>query len=121
MFQQQQMNQQLLFYPVKFFCFVILLLLFIEYVLLLDTPRLQSTTNQNSIGPLSRSITVAGDRSPSITDRTFQYSEMNENDFDSSTTKDTEPKLRTFRGWKRDTTHLDKARLTKGLMRSHVS
>ncbi len=47
---------------------------------------------------------------------------MDEGDIDSSTTdKDTAPKLRTFRGWKRDTTHLDKARLTKGLMRPHVT
>jgi len=46
---------------------------------------------------------------------------MDESDIDPSTNKDTGPKLRTFRGWKRDTTHLDKSRLTKGLMRSHVS
>jgi hypothetical protein len=46
---------------------------------------------------------------------------MDEGDIDPSTNKDTGPKLRTFRGWKRDTTHLDKSRLTKGLMRSHVS
>lgn len=46
---------------------------------------------------------------------------MEDRDIDSSTNKDTEPKLRTFRGWKRDTTHLDKARLTKGLMQSRVS
>jgi hypothetical protein len=46
---------------------------------------------------------------------------MDEGDVDPSTTdKDTAPKLRTFRGWKRDTAHLDKARLTKGLMRSQV-
>ncbi len=46
---------------------------------------------------------------------------MDESDIDPSTNKDTGPKLRTFRGWKRDTTHLDKSRLTKGLMRSQVS
>jgi len=46
---------------------------------------------------------------------------MDEGDIDPSTNKDTGPKLRTFRGWKRDTTHLDKSRLTKGLMRSQVS
>ncbi len=46
---------------------------------------------------------------------------MDESDIDPSTNKDTGPKLRTFRGWERDTTHLDKSRLTKGLMRSHVS
>jgi len=56
-----------------------------------------------------------------MTDRSFQYTEMNDNDIDSSTNKDIQPKLRTFRGWKRDTTHLDKSRLAKGLMRSHVS
>jgi len=46
---------------------------------------------------------------------------MDEGDIDASTNKESGTKLRTFRGWKRDTTHLDKSRLTKGLMRSHVS
>jgi hypothetical protein len=47
---------------------------------------------------------------------------MDEDDVDPSTTdQDTAPKLRTFRGWKRDTAHLDKARLTKGLLRSQVT
>lgn len=71
---------------------------------------------------MSRSITVAGDRSPSITDRSSQYYALDdENDTNQTTTDDSvEPKLRTFRGWKRDTTHLDKSRLTKGLMRAHV-
>jgi hypothetical protein len=47
---------------------------------------------------------------------------MDEGDIDPSTTdKDTAPRLRTFRGWKRDTAHLDKARLTKCLMRSQVN
>jgi hypothetical protein len=90
---------------------------------MIDTPRLQSTTtNQNPAVPLSHSITVPGDQSPSITDRSFQYSiPMDEDDIDSSTTdKDTAPTLRTFRGWKRDTAHLDKSRLTKGLLRSNV-
>ena len=50
--------------------------------------------------------------------RRFEY----EGDGNQSTTdKESAPKLRTFRGWKRDTTHLDKSRLTKGLMRVHVS
>jgi hypothetical protein len=89
---------------------------------LIDASRLQSLASQNPTGHLSRSITVGGDRSPSIKDESFPYTTMDEGDIDPSTTnKDTEPKLRTFRGWKRDTAHLDKARLTKGLMRSHVS
>ena len=47
---------------------------------------------------------------------------MEEGDVDSATTdRTTAPKLRTFGGWKRDTGHLDKSRLTKGLMRSHVT
>ena len=60
---------------------------------------------------------------PSKTERTFQYqTTMEEGDTDSPTTdRSTAPKLRTFGGWKRDTGHLDKSRLTKGLMRSHVN
>jgi len=86
-------------------------------------PRLQASSNQNPSGQLLRSITLAGDRSSAITDRTFQYySPIEEVDVNQSTTdKESAPKLRTFRGWKRDTTHLDKSRLTKGLMRSQVS
>jgi hypothetical protein len=88
-------------------------------MVIIGTPHLQSSSHQNAPSHLSRSITVAGDRSPSI-DRTFQYTM--EGDIDRSTTdKDTEPKLRTFRGWKRDTAHLDKSRLAKGLMRPHVN
>ncbi|CAF3737280.1 unnamed protein product, partial [Adineta steineri] len=82
-----------------------------------DAPRIQSTN------PLSRSVTVAGDRSSSISDRTFQqYNTPEDDDADQSTT-DKEPttKLRTFRGWKRDTTHLDKSRLTKGLIRGNMT
>jgi hypothetical protein len=91
---------------------------------MIDAPRLQSlSSNTNPPAHLLRSITVAGDRSPSTTDRlSHYYNKMEEGDIDQSTTdKDTEPKLRTFRGWKRDTTHLDKSRLTKGLIRSHVN
>ena len=89
-------------------------------MVMIGTPRLQSSSNQNPPSHLSRSITVAGDRSPSV-ERTFQYT-MEEGDIDRSTTdKDTQPKLRTFRGWKRDTAHLDKSRLAKGLTRPHVN
>lgn len=89
----------------------------------LDAPRIQSPSSQNLGGQLSRSITVAGDRTPSKTERTFQYqATMDEGDADPPTTdRSTAPKLRTFGGWKRDTGHLDKSRLTKGLMRSHVN
>lgn len=72
---------------------------------------------------MSRSVTVAGDRSPATTDRlTRYYNKIEETDVDQSTTsRENAPVLRTFRGRKRDTTHFDKHRLTKGLMRSHVS
>ena len=47
---------------------------------------------------------------------------MDEDNVDRSTTdNDAAPRVRTFRGLKRDTTHLDKSRLTKGLIRSNVS
>ena len=112
------MIKQLRFYPVKSICTSVL-----DENCSLDAPRIQSPSNQNLGGQLSRSITVAGDRTPSRTDRTFQYqATMDEGDVDSPTTdRSTAPKLRTFGGWKRDTGHLDKSRLTKGLMRSHVN
>ncbi|CAF1183451.1 unnamed protein product [Rotaria sordida] len=61
-----------------------------------DTPRRQSSSNQNPPSQLSCSITVAGDQSLSIT-RPFQYT-TEEDDIDQSMiNKETEPKLRTFR------------------------
>ncbi len=68
---------------------------------------------------LLRSVTVGGNRSPSPTvDRSFQYdTKLNQ----SSTNDTTEPKLRTFRGWKRSTAQLDKSRLGKSLWVSQVS
>jgi hypothetical protein len=57
---------------------------------------------------LLRSVTVAKDRNPTI-----------ENTLDKSTIE--EPKLRTFRGWKRNTEHLDKSRLSKSVWLTHVS
>jgi hypothetical protein len=47
---------------------------------------------------------------------------MDEGTVDSSTiNKQVAPELRTFRGWKRNTAHLDKSQLTKSLSRSPVS
>ncbi|CAF0992403.1 unnamed protein product [Rotaria sordida] len=91
--------------------------------ILSESSPLQSSSNQNQPSQLSRSITVAGDRSPSTNDRlTRHYNRLEETDIDqSTTTKEGAHKLRTFRGRKRDTAHFDKSRLTKGLMRSHIS
>ena len=87
-----------------------------------DSTRLHPKSNEPV--PLLRSVTVAGDRSPSTRNRLFQYNEATEddgNDNDETAPSDgNASKLRTFRGWKRDTAHLDKSRLTKGLMRSNV-
>ncbi|CAF4887936.1 unnamed protein product, partial [Rotaria socialis] len=82
-----------------------------------------SSSNPNAPSHLSRSITVAGDRSPVTTDRlTRFYNKLEETDIDQSTTnKESGPILRTFRGRKRDTAHFDKSRLAKGLMQSHIS
>jgi hypothetical protein len=33
----------------------------------------------------------------------------------------TEPKLRTFRGWKRNTAQLDRSRLSKSVLLTHVN
>ncbi|CAF0895311.1 unnamed protein product [Rotaria sp. Silwood1] len=92
--------------------------------ILSESSHLPSSSSQNQPSQLSRSITVAGDRSPSTTnDRLMRhYNKVEETDIDqSTTTKESAHKLRTFRGRKRDTTHFDKSRLTKGLMRSHIS
>jgi hypothetical protein len=40
---------------------------------------------------------------------------------DNSLNQKPEPKLRTFRGWKRNIGQLDKSRLSKSLWLSHVS
>jgi len=67
---------------------------------------------------LLRSGTVLGDRSPSSA---VDYL-MNDNALDISPTSDTaEPKLRTFRGWKRNTAHLDRSRSSKSLWLSNVN
>lgn len=90
--------------------------------LIADAPRLQSSSNANPSSHLSRSVTVAGDRSPSSKIRsTDQTNPLNDEETDSTTTdKNDKQKLRTFLGWKRDTTHFDRSRLAKGLMRSQV-
>ena len=88
------------------------------YVLIFTKGTLppQSVSNSNVPCQLSRSITVASDRSPSLNDRSLQL------DSDPLTTnKDNAPKFRTFRGRKRDSSHFDRSRLTKGLMQSYVS
>jgi len=62
--------------------------------------------------PLLRSITVPGDRSPS----TDEAPPLNLSTISNETT----PQLRTFRGWKRHTEHLDKTRSSKIFRTSHV-
>lgn len=57
---------------------------------------------------LLRSVTVAKDRNPTI-----------ENTLEKSTIE--EPKLRTFRGWKRNTAQLDRSRLSKSVLLTHVN
>jgi hypothetical protein len=71
---------------------------------------------------LLRSVTVTGDRSPS-TDRSGQYYNPADDDpLDYSvTSNEAGPRLRSFRGWKRNTGHLDKSRSTKISSRSHVT
>jgi hypothetical protein len=67
---------------------------------------------------LLRSVTVGGDRSPSST---IDQS-MNDNALNISPISDTtEPKLRTFRGWKRNTAQLDRFRSSKSLWLSNVN
>ncbi|CAF0812442.1 unnamed protein product, partial [Didymodactylos carnosus] len=68
------------------------------------TQEIQSVQNQSHVPYLSRSITVSGDRSLAIDKRNYH---------EKSVQQTTEPKMRTFRGLKRDTAQ----RLTKGPMK----
>lgn len=93
---------------------------YICFVFIIDTPCLQSPTNSQLPMSLLRSVTVAGDQAPSITEHSFQY--HGDNTVDQSSASETnEPKLRTFHGWKRNTAQLDKSRLSKSLWSTHVS
>lgn len=89
----------------------------------IDNSRSQIASTINKGNPLPRSITVAGDKS-TISKKSSILSDdiVDDNDPEQRNLDDSGPsKLRTFRGRKRDTAHLDRSRLTKGLMRSHVN
>jgi len=96
-------------------CLLVEVLLYSLYIT--GNPCLQSNS-QGSIS-LLRSVTVACDRDSSLTvDRSFQdHKSINDNPLNQKP----EPKLRTFRGWKRNIGQLDKSRLSKSLWLSHVS
>ncbi|UJR28934.1 hypothetical protein I4U23_010152 [Adineta vaga] len=89
----------------------------------LSTPILNDAPRSQLSGPLSRSITVSGDRAVQHYNSPGDMDEDEDDggDDQSATTKDSATKLRTFRGWKRDTTYLDRSRLTKGLMRGTIT
>lgn len=88
-----------------------------DYFLIIGTPCLQSPTTCQPAMPLLRSVTVAGDRRSSIMSDSLPC--HNDNTLDQS--EPNEPKLRTFRGWKRNTAQLDKSRFSKSLWLSQVN
>jgi hypothetical protein len=88
-----------------------------------EAPRLQNTNTQNPSSHLSRSVTVAGDRTQAVRGRPFHYNTPQEDVEKEQATAETSSvtTVRTFAGWKRDSTQSDKAHLSKGSMRPHVS
>ena len=88
-----------------------------------ENPRIPATTNTNQSTALARSVTVSGERyATAKTKLSHNVTKTNEKATDQSPVgEETTSKLRTFRGWKRDPTNLDRPRLTRGLLRSNVS
>lgn len=87
---------------------------------ILASPHLLSHSSMS----LLRSVIVTNDRNSSPTiDHTCQDPHSTiENTLEQSSMEDkTEPKLRTFGGWKRNTAHLNKSRLSKSVWLTHVS
>ena len=59
--------------------------------------------------------------SPTTTTTDRSWQDLSSNIEHSHEHSSTEPKLRTFRGWKRNTAHLDKSRLSKSVWLTHVN